>query len=197
MSSSKGKLLVFSAPSGAGKTTIVRSVLKEFPELAFSISATTRKRREAEVDGKHYFFISEAEFKKKIDNDEFVEWEKFYDYYYGTLKSHIEDLIDKGTNVVLEVDVKGALNIKKVYPDCVLIFVMPPSFDTLKDRLIKRNTESEEDLAKRLERVELELSYKDKFENVIVNDDLEKAKNEAKNIIKNILNGVKNGNSTN
>lgn len=197
MSSSKGKLLVFSAPSGAGKTTIVRSVLKEFPELAFSISATTRKRREAEVDGKHYLFISEAEFKKKIDNDEFVEWEKFYDYYYGTLKSHIEDLIDKGTNVVLEVDVKGALNIKKVYPDCVLIFVMPPSFDTLKDRLIKRNTESEEDLAKRLERVELELSYKDKFENVIVNDDLEKAKNEAKNIIKNILNGVKNGNSTN
>jgi guanylate kinase len=197
MSLSKGKLLVFSAPSGAGKTTIVRSVLKEFPELAFSISATTRKKRETEVDGEHYFFITEDEFKKKVDNDEFVEWEKFYDYYYGTLKSHIEDLIDNGINVVLEVDVKGALNIKQVYPDSVLIFVMPPSFDTLKERLIKRNTESEEDLSKRLERVELELSYKDKFENVIVNDDLEKAKNEAKNIIKNILNGVRNGNSTN
>ncbi|MBL1212651.1 MAG: guanylate kinase [Ignavibacteriae bacterium] len=197
MSLSKGKLLVFSAPSGAGKTTIVRSVLKEFPELAFSISATTRKKRETEVDGEHYFFITEAEFKKKVDNDEFVEWEKFYDYYYGTLKSHIEDLIDNGINVVLEVDVKGALNIKQVYPDSVLIFVMPPSFDTLKERLIKRNTESEEDLSKRLERVELELSYKDKFENIIVNDDLEKAKNEAKNIIKNILNGVRNGNSTN
>ena len=140
----KGKLLVFSAPSGSGKTTIVRSVLDKFPELAFSISATTRKKRAAEIDGQHYFFISEDEFKNKIEKNEFVEWEKFYDYYYGTLKKYIDDLIDKNVSVVLEVDVKGALNIKNVYPDCVLIFVMPPSFDTLKDRLIKRNTESKE-----------------------------------------------------
>ena len=188
----KGKLLVFSAPSGAGKTTIVRSVLQEFPDLAFSISATTRKKRESEIEGKHYFFISEEEFQKKIEKNEFVEWEKFYDYYYGTLKKYIDNLINKSINVVLEVDVKGALNIKNVYPDCVLIFVMPPSFDTLKERLIKRNTESKEDLEKRLERVELELSYTDKFDFVIINDDLEKAKNEAKKIVKNILNGVKN-----
>ena len=190
----RGKLLVFSAPSGAGKTTIVRSVLNKFPELAFSISATTRERRETEEEGKHYFFISENEFKKKIEQNEFVEWEKFYDYYYGTLKSHIENLLDEGKNVVLEVDVKGALEIKKVYPDSVLVFVMPPSFDILKDRLVKRNTESQEDLKKRLERVELELSYKDHFEHIIVNDDLNYALEEAENIIKNILNGVKNGN---
>ena len=190
----RGKLLVFSAPSGAGKSTIVRSVLNKFPELAFSISATTRERRETEEEGKHYFFISENEFKKKIEQNEFVEWEKFYDYYYGTLKSHIENLLDKGKNVVLEVDVKGALEIKKVYPDSVLVFVMPPSFDILKDRLVKRNTESQEDLKKRLERVELELSYKDHFEHIIVNDDLNYALEEAENIIKNILNGVKNGN---
>jgi guanylate kinase len=190
----RGKLLVFSAPSGAGKSTIVRSVLNKFPELAFSISATTRERRETEEEGKHYFFISENEFKKKIEQNEFVEWEKFYDYYYGTLKSHIENLLDEGKNVVLEVDVKGALEIKKVYPDSVLVFVMPPSFDILKDRLVKRNTESQEDLKKRLERVELELSYKDHFEHIIVNDDLNYALEEAENIIKNILNGVKNGN---
>ncbi len=190
----RGKLLVFSAPSGAGKSTIVRSVLNKFPELAFSISATTRERRETEEEGKHYFFISENEFKKKIEQNEFVEWEKFYDYYYGTLKSHIENLLDEGKNVVLEVDVKGALEIKKVYPDSVLVFVMPPSFDILKDRLVKRNTESQEDLKKRLERVELELSYKDHFEYIIVNDDLNYALEEAENIIKNILNGVKNGN---
>ena len=190
----RGKLLVFSAPSGAGKSTIVRSVLNKFPELAFSISATTRERRETEKEGKHYFFISENEFKKKIEQNEFVEWEKFYDYYYGTLKSHIENLLDEGKNVVLEVDVKGALEIKKVYPDSVLVFVMPPSFDILKDRLVKRNTESQEDLKKRLERVELELSYKDHFEHIIVNDDLNYALEEAENIIKNILNGVKNGN---
>ena len=190
----RGKLLVFSAPSGAGKTTIVRSVLSIFPELAFSISATTRERRKTEVEGKHYFFISEDEFKKKIEQNEFVEWEKFYDYYYGTLKSHIESFVNGGKNVVLEVDVKGALKIKKVYPDSVLIYVMPPSFGVLKDRLVKRNTESQEDLEKRLERVELELSYKNHFEHIIINDNLDKAKEEAKSIIENILNGVKNGN---
>jgi guanylate kinase len=194
MNIKKGRLLVFSAPSGAGKTTIVRSVLNKFPELTFSISATTRERRETEIDGKHYFFISENEFKNKIDKNEFVEWEKFYDYYYGTLKNHIETLINNGKNVVLEVDVKGALKIKKVYPDSVLIYVLPPSFDILKDRLVKRNTESAEDLNKRLERVELELSYKDHFEHIIVNDNLDKAKEEAIFIIENILNGDKNGN---
>jgi guanylate kinase len=190
----KGKLLVFSAPSGSGKTTIVKKILKLYPDLGFSISATTRKKRETETNGAEYFFITEEEFKEKIKAGAFIEWEKFYDYYYGTLKSHIENLLDKGKNVVLEVDVKGALEIKKVYPDSVLIFVMPPSFDILKDRLVKRNTESHEDLKKRLERVELELSYKDHFEHIIVNDDLNKALEEAENIIENILNGVKNGN---
>lgn len=184
----KGKIFVVSAPSGAGKTTIVRNTLKETPELEFSVSATTRGKRENEVDGKDYFFISERDFEEKIRNNEFIEWEQFYDYYYGTLKSYVDEKIDSGKSVVLELDVKGAVNIKKSYPDAVLIFIMPPSLEVLKNRLINRKTESEKDLQKRFERAEMELSYENKFDYVVNNENLNFAKQKVLEIVKNEIN---------
>ena len=186
--SQKGKIFVVSAPSGSGKTTIVRNTLKEIPGLEFSVSATTRKRRETEVEGKDYFFISETEFEEKIRNDEFIEWEQFYDYYYGTLKSYVDDKVNCGKSIVLELDVKGAVNMKKSYPDSVLIFIMPPSLEILKNRLINRKTETERDLQKRFERAEMELGYKDKFDYVVVNENLNFAKNQVLEIVKNEIN---------
>ena len=183
MSNHKAKLYVFSAPSGSGKTTIVRDVLKNYPGFVFSISATTRKRRDTEKEGIDYFFISEKEFNEKINTGEFVEWEKFYDYYYGTLKSLVDNNLANGISTVFEVDVKGALSIKNAYKNSVLIFIAPPSIEALKDRLIKRNTETNEDLKKRIERAEMELSFKDKFDYVVSNVNLEEAKKEVKNII--------------
>jgi guanylate kinase len=183
VSDHKAKLYVFSAPSGSGKTTIVRDVLKNNPEFVFSVSATTRKKRSSEKEGADYFFISVEEFKEKIDAGEFVEWEKFYDYYYGTLKNIVDGNLAKGLSTVFEVDVKGAISIKKVYKNSVLIFIVPPSIDVLKDRLIKRNTETDEDLKKRIERAEMELSFKGQFDYVVSNVDLEEAKKEVKKII--------------
>jgi guanylate kinase len=185
---SRGKLIVFSAPSGGGKTTIVRYILSKFPELVFSVSATTRKRRDVEINGKDYFFISEDEFKKKIENDEFIEWEKFYGYYYGTLKSFVNNLLEEGKTVVLELDVKGAVHIREQYPDAVLIFIRPPSLEVLKERLKKRNTETEEDFKKRIRRASMELEYEKYFDYVLINDDLEKTKSEAEKIIKKVIN---------
>ncbi len=179
----KGKLFVFSAPSGTGKTTIVRHLLRELPQLKFSVSATTRKPRANETNGVDYYFISEEEFKNKIENGEFIEWGKFYDYLYGTLKHEVEKDINNGNNILLELDVKGALEIKKAYPDSVTIFIAPPSIEELISRLKKRNTETEEDFKKRIERAEMELGYKEKFDYLVVNDELEKAKKEAKEII--------------
>ncbi|MGK9368741.1 guanylate kinase [Melioribacter sp. Ez-97] len=179
----KPKLFVFSAPSGAGKTTIVKELLKTFPELKYSVSATTRKKRPGEIDGVDYYFLTEEEFKKKIENGEFVEWEKFYDYYYGTLKKSVDDNLANGYNTVFEVDVKGALNIKKIFPDAVLIFIVPPDIEALKKRLLNRKTETEEDLKKRIERAEMELGYKDKFDYVVENSDLQRAIEEVKKII--------------
>jgi guanylate kinase len=179
----KARLLVFAAPSGSGKTTIVRDVLSNYKDFVFSISATTRSKRPVEKDGIDYFFIGEEEFKKKIDAGEFVEWEKFYDYYYGTLKSTIEENLRNGLTTVLEVDVKGAISIKNVYQDAVLIFIAPPSIEELRTRLINRNTETDEDLKKRIARAEMELGFKDKFDHVVINIDLEKAKEEVKKII--------------
>lgn len=179
----KPKLFVFSAPSGSGKTTIVKDILKSFPGFKFSVSATTRKKRPDEIDGVDYFFLTEEEFKKKIENGEFIEWEKFYDYYYGTFKAVVEENLKQGYHTVFEVDVKGALNIKKAYSDAVLIFIAPPSIDELRKRLEKRKTETEEDMKKRIERAEMELSFKDKFDYVVENVNLEEAKEKVKKII--------------
>lgn len=188
MVGNKAKLFVFSGPSGSGKTTIVRDILKQYPEFLFSVSATTRKRRNVEKDGVDYFFISEEDFRKKIDDGEFVEWEKFYDYYYGTLKKIVDDNISKGLITVFEVDVKGAISIKKVYPFATLIFIAPPSIEELKERLIKRNTESDEDFKKRIERAEMELGFKDQFDYVINNINLDQAKKVAREIIEKEIN---------
>ncbi|GJQ62801.1 MAG: guanylate kinase [Melioribacteraceae bacterium] len=179
----KGRIFVFSAPSGAGKTTILKQILERFPELVVSVSATTRKPREGEVDGLDYYFISEGEFLSKINNHDFVEWEKFYDYYYGTLKSSVEDTLDLGKSMIFEVDVKGALSIKKVFPQAYLIFIQPPDIAELKRRLEARNTESNEDLRKRVERAEMELNFKDMFDYVVVNSDLEMAVEKVNGII--------------
>jgi len=183
----KGELIVFSAPSGAGKTTIVKEILKDYPQIIFSISATTRPKRETEINGIEYFFLTETDFKKKIENDDFIEWEKFYDYYYGTLKSHITANIEAGKAVLLELDVKGALTIKRLYPYAHLIYISPPSFDELVKRLRQRNTESETDFVKRIDRAKMELGLKDEFDFVIENGDLETAINEAKSLVKKIL----------
>lgn len=181
------KLIVFSAPSGAGKTTIVKEILKEFPQVIFSISATTRPKRKIETDGKEYFFLSESEFKKKIEKDDFIEWEKFYDYYYGTMKSFISGNIEAGKPVLLELDVKGALTIKRLYPYAHLIYIAPPSFEELVNRLRQRNTESESDFLKRIDRAKMELSLKDQFDYVIENTELAIAVKEAKSLVKKIL----------
>lgn len=183
----RGKIIVVSAPSGAGKTTIVQNVLKFFPEIVFSVSATTRKKRDNEIEGIHYFFISEQEFKQKIENNEFIEWERFYDYYYGTFKSFVEETISVGKNILLEVDVKGALSIKRIYSEAKLIYILPPSLEELENRLKSRQTENEEDLKKRLERSKMELEMKDKFDHLVVNNNLDYAISEMKNLINNII----------
>ena len=189
MKTMKGEIIAVAAPSGAGKTTIVKRILAQFPELVFSISATTRPKREPETDGVEYIFLNEDEFKKKIENNEFIEWEKFYDYYYGTFKSVIDETINLGNTILLEVDVKGALSIKKLYPDAHLIYISPPSYQELVNRLRDRKTESEEDFKKRIERAKMELSLKDKFDYIIVNENLDNAVIETSVLVKKILKG--------
>ena len=187
MKTEQGEIIVIAAPSGSGKTTIVKRILNEFPEIIFSISATTRKKRDNEINGVEYFFITEEEFKKKIENNEFAEWERFYDYYYGTPKSFVDENVRSQKPVLLELDVNGALSIKKNYPNAHLIYIVPPSKEELTKRLTARNTESQEDLKKRIERAKMELSLKDKFDYLIPNEDLEKAVQEAKSLIKKII----------
>lgn len=184
MGSKKGKLFVFSAPSGSGKTTIIKNVLNTFSELSFSISATTRGKRPTEKEGVDYFFMDEDSFRKKRDNNEFLEWGKFFGYYYGTLKDFVFNKINKGISIVLEVDVKGAINIKNVYPDSVLIFISPPSIEELKTRLFNRKTESDKDFEKRIKRAEMELNYREKFDYNVYNYDIDHAKKEVLEIIK-------------
>lgn len=183
----KGKVIAVSAPSGGGKTSVVKQVLRDFPEIVFSVSVTTRPKRKNEVDGVDYFFVDDKEFERRIENNEFIEWERFYDYYYGTLKSFVDDNISAGKSVLFEVDVKGALSLKKIYPDSHLIYIDPPSFEELVKRLKNRKTESEDDLQKRIDRAKMELSYKPQFDYIFVNDELNKVYKNVKSLIKEIL----------
>ena len=182
-----GKAIIFSAPSGSGKTTLVRHLLVSHPDLGFSISASTRDRRgRTESHGKDYYFLSPEEFKKKIDEDAFIEWEEVYEgNFYGTLKSEIERIWNDGQNVIFDVDVKGGLNLKKYFGDRALaIFVKVPSLDILKERLRDRGTESEESLSRRLFKANFEMSFQDKFDVVLVNENLEKSLAEADRLYK-------------
>jgi guanylate kinase len=183
-----GRIIAVSSPSGGGKTSIIKRILKDFPEIIFSVSATTRPKRSNETDGVDYYFITDLEFEQKIKNGEFIEWERFYDYYYGTLKSEVDNNLPAGRSVLFEIDVKGAISLKKIYKDSVLIFIDPPSFDELVKRLKRRKTETEIDLQKRIDRAKMELSFKPKFDYIFVNDDLEKVYKQIKDLIKKILN---------
>ncbi|WP_167617704.1 guanylate kinase [Maribellus sediminis] len=186
----KGKLIIFSAPSGTGKTTIVRHLLAKGFDLEFSISATSRQPRHTETHGKDYYFLTAEEFAKKVENEEFLEWEEVYKgTSYGTLKSEVERIRNNGKHVIFDVDVVGGLNIKKYYGDEALaVFVQPPSVEELRNRLTGRSTETEEKIAMRIAKAEHELSFAPKFDVVIVNDDLERAFVEAEKIIADFLN---------
>jgi guanylate kinase len=180
-----GKALIFSAPSGSGKTTIVHHLLKNNPDLGFSISASTRdKRGRKEEDGKDYHFLTPEDFKKKIDGDEFIEWEEVYaGNFYGTLKSEIERVWAEGKNVIFDVDVKGGINLKKYFGEKALaIFVKVPSLETLAERLKVRGTESEESFSRRLFKAKFEMTFQDKFDVVLVNEDLNKSLAEAQRL---------------
>ena len=186
-----GKLIIFSAPSGSGKSALVNYLMEQHPELqlAFSISCTSRAPRGKEKNGVEYFFLSPEEFKKKIANDEFLEYEEVYeDRFYGTLKSQVEVQSQAGQNVVFDVDVKGGVNIKKHYGSRALsVFIQPPSVEELRNRLVGRATDAPEVIEQRLNKAEYELSFADKFDRIVINDDLEKAKVDVYNVIKQFL----------
>lgn len=184
-----GKVIIVSAPSGAGKTSIVKHVLQFLPELRFSTSATTRDIREGEVNGKDYHFLSVEDFKRGIKSEDFLEWEEVYrNQFYGTLKSEIQRIWDEGKVVIFDVDVKGGLNIKKYFGDKALaIFVEPPSVQELENRLRKRGTETDESLRKRMEKAEYELSFAPQFDKVILNDNLDDAREEMLQTIREFL----------
>ncbi|MCB2195505.1 MAG: guanylate kinase [Bacteroidetes bacterium] len=187
--SKEGKLFIFSAPSGSGKTTIVRSLLENYSNLEFSISATSRPKRTNEVNGKDYYFLSAETFQEKIAHNEFVEWEEVYENrYYGTLKSELERIWSQGKHVIFDVDVVGGLNIKKQYADRALaIFVMPPSIEELEKRLITRSTDSSEDIKTRIEKAQQELSYSDQFDVIVINDKLEDAIEQSAKLIERFI----------
>jgi guanylate kinase len=183
-----GKAIIFSAPSGSGKTTIVKHLLNTNPDLGFSISASTRDRRgRTEAHGKDYYFLTPIEFKEKIDKNEFIEWEEVYEgNFYGTLKSEIERIWQSGKNVIFDVDVKGGLNLKKYFGDKALsIFVKVPSIEVLKHRLKDRGTESTESLSRRLFKANFEMSFQDQFDIVLINEDLNKSLIEAQRLYDN------------
>lgn len=184
-----GKLVIFSAPSGSGKTTIVRELLKHFPQFEFSISATSRQPRGQEQNGIDYYFMTNEEFRQRVECGEFVEWEEVYQgTCYGTLKSEMERIWSKGNVIIFDVDVMGGINLKKLFgEDACSMFIMPPSVEELERRLRGRATDSEETIQKRIAKAEFELSKSPEFDYTVVNDDLQVAIDEAKSIINNFL----------
>jgi guanylate kinase len=185
----EGKLIIFSAPSGAGKTTIVHHLLDKFKELEFSVSACSREKRKGEAEGVHYYFLTVDQFKEKIKGEEFVEWEEVYhDQYYGTLKSEIQRIWNHGKHVIFDVDVEGGLNLKKVFGERALaVFVMPPSIQHLEERLKSRETETEESIRKRIAKAANELSTSKQFDKIVFNDDLKTAFLQAEKIVADFL----------
>ncbi len=170
----QGKLIVFSAPSGTGKSTIAKMVLQREHNISFSVSATTRQKRPGEQEGVNYYFLTKEDFEEKIRQGGFIEHEFFFGNHYGTLLEKTREIIDRGTHLLLDLDVKGALNLKRLFPDnSLLLFFKPPSMEALQQRLKGRESEDEESLRVRLERAQLELGYADRFDEVIVNDNLE------------------------
>jgi guanylate kinase len=183
------KMIVLTAPSGGGKTTIKKHLLEEYNELGFSISVTTREKRPSEIDGKDYYFRSTKEFNQLIEEDAFLEWEEVYkNQFYGTLKSEVDRLWALGKHIVFDVDVHGAQDIKKMYGDrCMAVFIRPPSIQVIVDRLKGRETETAESLAKRVRRIEREMSFEHKFDKVLINDLLLVAFKEAENLVESFL----------
>ena len=185
-----GKLIIFSAPSGSGKSTIINFLLKQQLNLAFSISATSRAPRGTEQHGVEYYFLSPEEFRQRIANDEFLEYEEVYENrFYGTLKAPIEKQLSEGVNVVFDVDVVGGCNIKKFYGERALsLFIQPPSIEELRNRLVGRATDAPEVIESRIAKAEYELGFADKFDVIIVNDNLEKAQQETLKVLQDFLN---------
>jgi len=179
----RGILYVISGPSGVGKSTIIKEVLKRFDDVTFSISYTTRPRRPDEENGVDYFFVNERTFKRLIKRGEFLEWALVHGYYYGTSKSQVEENLSRGRHVLLDIDVQGALKVMDIYPDAVFIFIAPPTFSDLKTRLMMRKTETEEEMQKRLEDAKWELSNAHKFEYLIVNKEITRSINNLEAII--------------
>ena len=185
-----GKLIIFSGPSGSGKTTIAHHLLRAIPSLGFSISATTRAVRPNEKNGVDYYFLKEKDFKNKIKEGKFLEWEEVYKgIFYGTLVSEVERIWSQNKHVIFDIDVVGALNVKKIYwGECLSVIVVPPSIEKLKERLKMRATETEESFQKRIEKAEYELTFSKQFDKVIVNDKLEDSFKKAEKLVKDFLN---------
>lgn len=187
--SSEGKVIIVSAPSGSGKSTLINEALQKFPQLEFSVSACSRPKREHEIDGQHYYFLTVEQFKEQIQQNLFVEWEEVYpNNFYGTKQSEIDRIWQKGNVAMFDVDVKGGLNLKKYFGNKALsIFIQPPSIEVLKERLQNRGTETPETLNKRLSKAEYELSFANQFDKIILNDDLKTAQQEIVSIIAHFL----------
>jgi len=179
----KGILLVVSAPSGTGKTTLCRMLLKEFQNMEFSVSYTTRKPREGEVNGRDYFFVSKEEFERMIEEGDFLEWAEVYGNYYGTSKKQVLKALEEGKDILLDIDVQGALQVKKNFPEAVLVFILPPSFAELEKRLRKRGTDTEEVIKKRLKVAREEIKKAPLYDYLIVNDKLEEAYSKLKSVV--------------
>jgi guanylate kinase len=177
------KLIALAAPSGGGKSTIAAELMRRHPDIELSVSATTRPKRPVEIDGKHYYFITPDEFQRWIDEGRFIEWEEIFHNRYGTPKSEIDRVFRNGHSILFDVDVKGALSIKRQYPEALLIFIQPPSLEVLHDRLVNRKTESAESIRARVERVPMEMAMEKDFDYRVVNDNMERAVAEVERIV--------------
>ncbi|MBU3678565.1 MAG: guanylate kinase [Candidatus Kapabacteria bacterium] len=188
--SSRKHLIVLSAPSGAGKTTVARHLLATFPQMRFSVSATTRQQRPGELHGKDYYFLPREEFRRAIENGDLIEYEEIFGNYYGTLRSVVSQAVSRGEFLVFDVDVKGALSLRQAFPDdTLLIFVAPPSLEALEQRLTQRHTETAEQIATRLSRAEMEMAHQEMFDVILVNSDLEHTLERAETLVRDHVEG--------